>query len=87
MRKHKKKCSACRFYGLEEPYDRVNRKALWQVLRIYDVDGKLLNGMKRMNVNSLACVRVKRGESNCFRSDNGVRQRCIMSPWLFIRMQ
>ena len=24
-------------------YDRVNRKALWQVLRIYDIGGKLLS--------------------------------------------
>ena len=31
-----------------EVYDRVNRKALWQVLRMYDVGGKLLNGIKSM---------------------------------------
>ena len=43
-------------------YDRVNRKSLWQVLRIYDVGDTLLNGIKSMFVNSLACVRVKRGE-------------------------
>ena len=24
----------------------------------------------------------KRGKSECFRFDNGVRQGCIMSPWL-----
>ena len=28
-------------------------------------------------------VRVKRGESARFRIDSGVRQGCIMSPWLF----
>ena len=62
---------------------RVNREALWQVLRMYDVDGKLLNGIKGMYVNNLACVRVKGGESGCFRINSGVRQGCIMSPWLF----
>ena len=36
------------------------------------MDFKLLNGIKSMYVNSLACVRVKGGESVC-----------IMSPWLF----
>ena len=41
------------------------------------------NGMKSMYVNSLACVRVKGGESECFRVDSGVRQECIMSPWVF----
>ena len=34
-------------------------------------------------VNSLACVRVKRGESECFRANSGVRQGCIISPCLF----
>ena len=57
----------------------VNRKALFQVLRRYDVGGKLLNGIKSMYVNSLACVRIKGGESACFRIVGGVRQGCIMS--------
>ena len=36
-----------------------------------------------MYVNSLACIRVNRGESECFRIDSAVRQGCITSPWLF----
>ena len=31
-----------------------------------DVGGKLLNGIRSMYVNSLACIRVKGGESQCF---------------------
>ena len=42
-----------------------------------------MNGIKSMYINSLACVRVKGGESECFRINSGVRQGCIMSPWLF----
>ena len=41
--------------------------------------GKLLNDIKSRYVNSLPCVRVKRGESECFRIDTGVRQGCTMS--------
>ena len=37
-------------------YDKANIEALWQVLRMYDVDGELLNGIKSMYVNSLAYV-------------------------------
>ena len=33
---------------LEKAYDCVNRKALLQVLRIYDVGGKILSGIKSM---------------------------------------
>ena len=36
-----------------------------------------------MYVDSLACVRVKEGVSEWFRIDSGVRQGCIMSPWIF----
>ena len=34
------------FIYLEKAYDRVNRETLWQVLRMYDVMGKLLGGIK-----------------------------------------
>ena len=44
---------------------------------------KLLSGIKSMYGDSSACARIKRDESEWFRTDNGVRQGCIMSPWLF----
>ena len=50
---------------------------------MYDVRGKCLSGIKSMYVDSSACVRVKGGVSEQFRIDSGMRQRCIMSPWLF----
>ena len=71
------------FIDLEKAYDSVNMEVLWQVLRMYDVGDKLLNGIKSMYVNSLACVRVKGGESECFNIYSGVRQMCITSPWPF----
>ena len=53
------------------------------MLRVYGVDVKLLNGIKSVNVSSIACVKVKECESECFRIDSGVRQGCIMSPRFF----
>ena len=47
---------------------------------MYDVGGKLLNGIKSMYVHSLACVKVKGGVSECFRINSGVRQGCILFP-------
>ena len=64
------------FVDLEKAYDRVNRDALWKVLSMYGVVGKRLSG-----INSLACVRVKGGESECFRIESGVRQSVVISPW------
>lgn len=34
-------------------------------------------------INSRACVRIKGEESGSFEIGVGVRQRCVMSPWLF----
>ena len=64
MRNRKRKTVG--FIDLEKVYDRVNREALWQVLRIYDV-GVNLGGIKSMYVDILACVRVKGVESEWFR--------------------
>ena len=50
---------------------------------MYDVGGKLLNRIKSMYVDSQACVKVKGDEIKCFSIDSGVKQACIMSPWLF----
>ena len=43
----------------------------------------LVNDIKSIYANTLACFRVKGGECSCFRIDSGMRQGCTMSPWLF----
>ena len=83
--KQVRKCDKiCRLYisskDLEKAYYMVNREALWQVLKMSDMGGELLNGTKRVYVNSQACIRIKGGESGCFRIDSGVRQGCVMFP-------
>ena len=46
MRKQERKSALyVGFIDLEKAYDMVNREALLQVLRMYDVGGKLLSGI------------------------------------------
>ena len=71
------------FMDLHQSFYRVNREALWQVLMIYGVGGRLLNGIKSMYVDSEACVRINIVESEWFKIESGVWQGCVMSPWLF----
>ena len=54
-----------------------------------DVGSKLLNCIKSMSVNSLACARVRESESLCFRIDSGVRQgvACPLGFSMYIWMQ
>ena len=40
------------FMNLEKAYDSVSRETLWQLLRMYDVSGQLLNGIKSMYVKA-----------------------------------
>src|SRR5678816_3049021 len=68
---------------LQQAYDTINREAQWQVLVIYGVGGKLLNGIKSMYDDSEACVRINGVESDWFNNNSGVRQGCVMPPWLF----
>ena len=50
------------FLDLEKAYDRVDSDAMWNVLRLYGIDGRLLRGVKSLHVGSKACVRVGRKE-------------------------
>ena len=68
---------------MEKAYVRINREALWQVLRMCDAGGKILSGIKNMHIDSSTCVKLKEGESKRFKIDCGVRQGFIKSPYLF----
>ena len=71
------------FMDLEKAYDRVDRRALWQVASLYGVGGKLLRALQSMYEGNRMCVRVGGEESEWFESKVGLRQGCVMSPWLF----
>ena len=58
-------------------FNRVNREAIWQVLRMCDVGGKLLSGIENIYIDSLACVRVKGG------SGLMVLDRSVSCPFAF----
>ena len=71
------------FMDLEKAYDRVDRNALWKVLGMYGIRGKLMGGIQAFYKDSKACVRVDREEGRWFSVQTGLRQGCVMSPWLF----
>ncbi len=49
----------------------------------YGIGGKLMRAVKSFNEGSRACVRVGRSESDWSEVNVGLRQDCVMSPWLF----
>jgi len=71
------------FMDLEKAYDRVDRIKLWEVLREYEIEDKVIEGIRSFYRNSRACVRINRMETSFFEVNNGLRQGCVMSPGLF----
>ena len=71
------------FMDLEKAYDTIDRHGMWQMVRVYGVAGKLLIVVKSFYLESWACVRVGNDVSEWFPFNFGLRQSCIMFPWLF----
>ncbi len=69
------------FMDLEKEYDRVDRKGLWDTLRVYGV--RRPEGIKSFYENASASVGVNRESSESFNAEVGVRQGYVMSSWLF----
>src|ERR1700755_921276 len=70
------------FMDLEKAYDRVDSNKLWDVLREYEIEEKVIEGIRSLYRNSIACVRINRMETAFFDVNNGLRQVCVMSPGL-----
>ncbi len=69
--------------NLERKHNRVNREALWNVLKIYGVGGQLMEGIKAFCSKANACVKVDTEFGDSFAIGVGAKQGCVMSPWLF----
>ena len=81
LEKNKQMVIAC--IDLEKAYDKVCRVRLWQVLECYGIQGGLMTAIRSMYLGSQACVRANGKMSGWFPITQGVRQGCVMSPWLF----
>ena len=68
------------FLDLEKAYDRVDIVSMWNVLRLYGIGDRLLQGVKSLYVGSKACFRVGNEVSEWFPVRVGLRQGCVMSP-------
>ncbi len=61
----------------------LTERAYGRILRVYGVGGKLLEGVRSFYKNASASVQVKRELSESFKVEVGVKQGCVMPPWLF----
>ncbi len=68
------------FMNLEKAYDRFDREALWNVLKIYGVRGQQMKGIKAFYREANICVKVDGELSDSFAIGVGVKQGYVMSP-------
>ena len=63
--------------------DTIDRQGMWQMLMVYGVGRNLLKAVQSFYADSRACVRIGMQVSEWFPVNVGMRQGCVMSPWLF----
>ena len=73
----------CAFMDLEKAYDTIDRHGVWQMLIVYGVGGKLMKAVQSFYIDSRVCVRVGNVVNEWFPVNVGLRQGCVMFPWLF----
>ena len=66
---------------LEKAYDTIDQHGMWQKLRVYGVEGKLLKAVQSFYVDSRAYVREGNDVSGWFPVNVRLSQVCVMSPW------
>ncbi len=71
------------FMDLEKAFDRVDLLALQDVLKIHGVGRKLLSAIKSFYEEASTCVNISGETSEHCEIKVGLRQHCVVSPWLF----
>ena len=72
------------FIDFEKAFDSVDRETLWKLLRHYGVPEKMIS-LIRCTYQDMNCRIVHAGQmSESFEVKTGVRQGCLLSPFLFL---
>ena len=71
------------FVDFQKAFDSVDRKALWNILRVYGMPAKIIKLISSLYENSECTVLVDNEPTTPFKVNTGVRQGCVLSPLLF----
>jgi len=72
------------FIDFKETFDSVHRPALWTILKYYSIPDQYIQIFKALYNKSSCCVKMNAGVAEFLEIVSGVRQGCILSPFLFI---
>jgi len=72
------------FIDYEKAFDSVDRETLWKLLRHYGIPEKIIS-LVRSTYQNMSCKITHAGQlSEKFEVKTGVRQGCLLSPFLFL---
>ena len=71
------------FIDCTKPFDCVDHNKLWKILKELGIPDHLTCLLRNLCVGQEATVRTGHGTAECFQIGKGVRQGCILSPYLF----
>ena len=72
------------FIDYEQAFDSVDRTALTKVLSLYGIPEKYIKVICAMYENNTAAVKIGNEVSNWFCIKSGVKQGCVLSPFIWI---
>jgi hypothetical protein len=72
------------FVDYEKAFDSPHRPTLWKILEAYGVPLKLVELIKALHLNSECRIRIDDVVTDWFGVTTGVRQGCVLAPFLFI---
>ena len=72
------------FIDYKKAFDSLDRTSLWKILRHYGIPQKIVNIIKSMYEGGGGKVMFKGKLSDLFEIKTGVRQGCLLSPFLFL---
>ena len=81
-REYQKNLAIC-FIDYSKAFDCVDHNVLWNTLRSMGIPDHLTSLMRMLYNNQTATVRTEYGDCETFNIEKGVRQGCILSPYLF----
>ena len=72
------------FIDYSKAFDSIDRGSLWKIMAHYGIPTKIINLIKKMYQDSGGQVLYKGRLSSFFQILTGVRQGCLLSPFLFL---
>ena len=72
------------FIDYTKAFDYVDHNKLWKILKEMGIPDHLTCLLRNLYAGQEATVRTGHGTTDWFQIGKGVRQGCILSPWLFI---